>query len=231
MDKLSKERVGKFTASNMHKLLTEPKTKADKEAGYLSETAKTYIEEVAIEEVTGWKPHFTSAATNHGNINEAEGGKILEMLGFNIEHTAPQFSYVRGNIAATPDYIEYQGIDVDRVFDVKCPFSPKSFFEQKQIHLNCMNNDLQGVPKPYFWQLQTQMYCTNSKKSVLLRYLTSSVTDNYGNVIEYDLDLQYRYFFTEVKYCERSIEKMLEAVEKAEKYKNYFIEKVIKWQN
>jgi hypothetical protein len=46
-------RLGRFTSSEIWKLMVEPKTNADKEAGKLSETAMTYISEKVAEVMTG----------------------------------------------------------------------------------------------------------------------------------------------------------------------------------
>ena len=44
-----KLRLGKFTSSEIYNLMTEPRAKKDKEAGEMSQTAKTYIKEKTTE--------------------------------------------------------------------------------------------------------------------------------------------------------------------------------------
>ena len=46
-------RVGKFTSSEIYKLMTQPQTKAARENGELSETTKSYIMSKVAEEMTG----------------------------------------------------------------------------------------------------------------------------------------------------------------------------------
>jgi len=47
------KRAGSFTSSQIGSLFTEPRSKADKEAGNLSETAKSYIMQKVSELLTG----------------------------------------------------------------------------------------------------------------------------------------------------------------------------------
>ena len=54
-DEWDEVRRGRFTSSEMYKLLTPPKTKAAQEAGKLSETALTYINVKVAEVITGQK--------------------------------------------------------------------------------------------------------------------------------------------------------------------------------
>src|SRR5688572_26182164 len=54
-DEWDEVRRGRFTSSEMYKLLTPPKTKAAQEAGKLSETALTYINVKVAETITGQK--------------------------------------------------------------------------------------------------------------------------------------------------------------------------------
>jgi len=62
-----KMRLGRFTGSGISALMTNPKTKAAIESGELSETAKKYIYEKAMETVTGQSANeATSRAIDWG---------------------------------------------------------------------------------------------------------------------------------------------------------------------
>src|SRR5688500_3922084 len=52
-DEWNKVRIGRFTSSEMWRLLTPPKTKESKDAGKLSETALSYINVKVAETITG----------------------------------------------------------------------------------------------------------------------------------------------------------------------------------
>ena len=66
-DMWDKVRLGKFTASTMFKLMSEPKSKEAKEAGELSEGAKTHVIEKVAEDKTGESIFFENMATRHGH--------------------------------------------------------------------------------------------------------------------------------------------------------------------
>jgi len=221
---LSKTRTGKFTASEIWKLFVEPKTKADKEAGVWSETSLTYIMEKAVEEVTGWRKEFSSKATDHGLYNEQEAFDAFKTLtGLNFVMNSSTFLEYGQYAGASPDGILYDGLDIIAVMDVKCPYSPVSFFNQKIDHLEGDN-----VPREYFYQLQMQMMVTGCDTSYLCRYLTSSVTDDFGNKFEFDLTINSRLFYTTVKKDQSVWDAMEEKIMKAQKTKERIISQILK---
>jgi hypothetical protein len=48
-----KQRIGKFTSSEIFRLMTEPKLVAEKKAGLLSAVSLTYVLEKVHDEITG----------------------------------------------------------------------------------------------------------------------------------------------------------------------------------
>ena len=60
-DKWFALRLGVFTSSQIANLMTEPRSKKDKEAGLLSQTAISYIESKAVEVIYGYQDTFTNA--------------------------------------------------------------------------------------------------------------------------------------------------------------------------
>jgi hypothetical protein len=212
-------RKGKFTASSISKLFTEPKAKADKEAGRLSETALTYIFELAVEEHTGYRKEITVKEMTHGIVNEFEGFEaFVQKSGLQFELTSNQFFGYGANAGASPDGVLFDGIDITAVLDIKCPYSPLSYFNQKM--------ELYGtkMPKSYFYQLQMQMLCTGAKKGYLARYLTNSIVDEYGNKTEYDIPLDERIFWTELNADEEVHQQIIDKVKAAEAIKQGFIQ-------
>lgn len=221
-------RKGRFTASNMYKLFTQPKTTKDREAGFLSETAKSYIEEVAIEELTGFRKEFSSSATDHGNIYEAEAFHwFREATGLMFDFTGKTFYPIGQNSGASPDGVLYDAMEVISVADVKCPYSPISFFEQKEMAMACVGNKTQGVPPAYFYQLQTQMLATGAKSSFLVRYLSNNLTFADGNTLEINLPLSARLFWTEVQADADVQDEITQKLKQAEVYKEEVINKFL----
>jgi tRNA-dihydrouridine synthase len=90
--------------------------------------------------------------------------------------------------------------------------------------LNCKENDkFQGVPRNYFYQLQTQMMATGADVAYLVRYLTTSITDEYGNKYEFDLEEKHRLFFARVYPDQDVFNAIIEKVEYAESLKQKYI--------
>lgn len=139
------DRLGIPTASRYKDVLTKPKTKADQEAGILSQTAKSYALDIIAERLTGERKEFSTAATDWGNYNEPfaidyyqeiTGNSIME-CGF-VKHP----SVATG---ASPDGL----IGLDGGIEIKCPYNTS-------IHLN---NALSGeVPPEYYAQIQGQIW-------------------------------------------------------------------------
>lgn len=212
-------RTGRFTASSIYKLFTEPKSKLDKEAGRLSETALTYIFELAVEQHTGYRKEISTKEMTHGIVNEEEGFEAFKLKsGLEFELTSNQFFKYGENAGASPDGILFDGIDVTAVLDIKCPFSPLSYYNQKM--------ELYGtkIPKAYYYQLQMQMLCTGAKKGYLARYLTNSIVDEYGNKTEYNIPLDERIFWTELSADEEVHQQIIDKIKTAESIKQGFIQ-------
>lgn len=221
-------RKNKWTASEIWKLFVEPKTNKGKEAGWWSETAQTYIMEKAVEAITGYRKQFSSAAMEHGVVNEAEAFEsFCKLTGLDFTLTSTQFFAIDDISGASPDGVLYSDLDIVAVVDVKCPFDPMSFFEQKQLVLDTAQAQYQNVPRPYFYQMQMQMLATGAERGYLVRYLTSSHTDQYGNKYEYDLPLSSRIFFSTIHRDDAVLADMRDKIARAEAYKQELITKLL----
>ena len=88
-------RLGKFTGSGISALMTEPRTKAEKESGAFSQTALKYIHEKMMEEVIGQVCYEASGrALDWGNEWEETALKELaKHIGSPAEktHLKPSF--------------------------------------------------------------------------------------------------------------------------------------------
>ena len=117
-------------------LMTEPKLKADKEAGNLSETAKTYLRDLWLQDTYGYKePSTPSVEMLKGLMCEADSMSLVQdVLGgaFRVKNLV---TYKKGSLRGTPDCIL-----PDAVEDIKTSWSLRTFYEAD------------GTNSAYYWQ-------------------------------------------------------------------------------
>lgn len=194
---LSKERIGKFTASEGWKLWPGVR-------GGMA-TRNTYIFEKAVELTTGQQKQFSNKHTDHGHMHEHDGiVNFAEVSGLNVESLLQEYFPINNYCGATPDakVVDFSGVIVASC-DLKCPTT--TFFEQKMALINEAKPEFQNCTKEMFIQGQIQMLALTEhnkklghppvEKHYLVRYLTAMDTDYYGNTIEYDLPLEARIFW------------------------------------
>lgn len=218
MQTLSKERLGRFTASSGWKLYTGGKT------------GDSYIFEKAEEIVKGHQKSFSNKDTEHGLENEYEGMQSFgEITGLLVEHGDSKFYKINEDSGATPDgrVVNFSGTVLATV-DMKCP--TKTFFEQKMMMIESKNPDFQNVPKEMFFQGQIQMLAASINlgyevnEHYVVRYLTSMDVDYDGNVVEYDLPLETRIFFKKIYKSDFVQHQWLQKVEWAAKQRDQLVE-------
>ena len=142
----------KFRCSSLGKLMTNSRGKSDP----LSQTTKTYLKDVYIEEAYGRRYEFTSKYTDKGKFAEQDSLKLVtenrdKFYSKNRERFENQ--YVSGN----PDII-----DGDTVIDIKTCWNMKTF----------ISKDI--IKKDYMWQLQGYMWLTDLKKAELIYTLVNT---------------------------------------------------------
>jgi hypothetical protein len=209
------QRAGKWTASEIWKLFVEPRSKADKDAGILSETAESYVLEKAIQRKTGYKKKFTSKEMDHGIINEKDAhDAFVKQSNLNLTLTNKQFFAINEYAGASPDAVLYDQLDVHMVVDYKCP-QPLNFFLAKK---NWINH--KPIDRMYFYQLQMQMLATKAPKACLVNYLADEFGNTYTGEVEhrFDLPLNERIFFQMIDADTEVFDQMLEKIEAAEVY-------------
>lgn len=134
-------------------LMTEPKLKADKEAGNLSETAKSYLRDIWLQDTYGYKePSTPSVEMLKGLMCEADSMSLVQdVLGgtFRVKNLE---TFKQGSLAGTPDCIL-----PDCVEDIKTSWSLRTFYEAD------------GTNSAYFWQAVAYMMLTG-KSSYRLIY-------------------------------------------------------------
>ena len=210
--------------SSLGKLMTEPRTKSE----VLSQTAKSYIEDLFNELEFGYRKEFSSRYTDKG----------LEMEDEAIQFASEQFDWefvVKNTERFTNDYITGEpDINTDSLLaDIKCSWSLDTYpmFEAE------MKN------KDYYWQLQGYMWLTGKTEAELVYCLMNTplqiVEDEVrrahwkAGLIDEDIDLRHevqtkhnydnipsklrvkRYI---IERDEKAIEKIIEKVEIAREY-------------
>lgn len=173
---LSQTRVGRFTASNIADLLTQPRTltaeqKARKAEGVpvFGSTAMSLIAEKAWERLAGqWNAGPMSRATERGSELEAVAFALLD------KHWKPmQKSYVDGgfmpygdNSGATPDALTENGSET---VDIKCPWNGNKLLAFAMV--SDMDLDaLMAWDKTYYWQIQMQMLAAGAEAGWLIYF-------------------------------------------------------------
>lgn len=151
----------KIRASQIGQIMTDPKTKAAKEAGELSETAKSYCKTWLKEQIYSRKKEFSTKFTEKGNVVEDNSiDFIAEQLGLGLL-IKNQESFENEYITGTPDAIARSA---DLVIDAKNSWDCFSFplFED-------------AIPtKDYYWQAQGYMNLTGLRRFRLCYVLSDT---------------------------------------------------------
>jgi hypothetical protein len=139
-----------FRCSGAGSLLTEPRTNADKLAGKLSETAKTFVEDMWLFNTYGFKEQVKTDAMDKGNECEQDSMALVQdVLGGPFRsrfNTKLQNDYVIG----TPDIV----LD-DAVEDIKTSWNLKTYFNAEPTTM-------------YTTQAQCYMWLTGKKNYRLI---------------------------------------------------------------
>lgn len=151
-------RLGRFTGSGVSNLFKEPRSKADKDAGVMSDTAMNYIVEKAMEVITGQNHNEArGAAIDHGNAWQDHALKMLaEKIESPAEHTeiTPKFKVYGEYSGASPDaYMMYKGQRVG--VEVKCPYNPSNHYWHSKV---IDGPTLKDINPDYYWQVQANIH-------------------------------------------------------------------------
>lgn len=151
----------KIRASALGQIMTEPRAKADKEAGKLSESAKQYLQEWLIAQRYNRKKVVSTAAMLKGTEVEIQSMQDLSLY-TGKSYFKNDDQYEDGYFTGTPDIIhENQIIDIKSSYDIfsfhksECPKRARGYTQ-------------------YGWQLQAYMHLTGKKHATLAYILTDS---------------------------------------------------------
>jgi hypothetical protein len=113
-----------FRASSAGQLLSEPKLKADKEAGKLSETAKTLVESMWLEREFGYREFINNEYMDKGLNMEQDSMALVQKVLNGSFRTKNRERSQNDYIIGTPDVILNDCIE-----DIKTCWSLRTFFE------------------------------------------------------------------------------------------------------
>ena len=146
----------KIRCSSIGKIMTNSRSKTET----LSKTCKTYLQELAVEEMYGKRKEFSSRYTDKGNEVEDDAIKLCESvldLGFMIKN---EEHFTNDYLTGTPD------VNTDIILDVKSSWDATTFpFFAEDIP----NRD-------YFFQLQGYLALTQKTKAYLCYCLVNTPT-------------------------------------------------------
>lgn len=146
-----------FRSSGCGHLMTEPKSKADKEAGNLSEGAKTHLIDIYVANKYGRHDDINNKYVEKGLMVEEDGITLYSRVKKrffkkNSEHLSNEF------IKGTPDL--FTGDDIrhaDIITDIKCSWDIYTFFRVLT----------KGINSIYYWQLQAYMALSGARSARL----------------------------------------------------------------
>lgn len=145
-------------ASSVGYLMTEPQSKADKEAGLLSKTAQKHLLDVYIAEKYGRKKDIQTKQMKKGIEVEQDSIDLLSMY-LKIPFSKNDQRFTNDYITGFPDII-----DNDRIIDIKSSYDLWTFIGNIPDKLDSL----------YHWQMQSYMWLTGAKSAVIAYCLVNT---------------------------------------------------------
>ena len=190
----------KCRSSAIGKITTLPRSKKDREAGLLSKTAQTYVQDWlrGQPELYNRKKEFSSKYTYKGNQVEDDSiDFVAEMLDYPFLFKNEEY-FENDWIKGTPDVIVS-----DHVIDVKNSWNQQTF---PLFDTNVSNSD-------YYWQGQGYMWLTTKSRYKLIYTLMDAPLEQiekaarmycYQNYLDLDLyfDQVYEEHFEQMTYSD-----------------------------
>lgn len=198
-DLWDKDRLGKFTASEIYKLMTDPKSKSD----IFSETAWTYICSKVSETLTGYALVVNGEALVWGIEQENQAKKWFTTIkGMTIKELG--FVAYNEHSGGSPD-----GQVEDGIIEIKCPWVTTNHIKHILDSENFRANF-----KQYYWQMQMNMMVTNNNKCYFISY-------------DPRIDAESGMFIKEIERNQADIDAMVIKIEEAITAKESILKKLI----
>ncbi len=181
----------KFRSHAIGKLMTNPRKKSD----ILSQTTKTYLDEIFVQEKYGRKKIISTKYMDKGNLNEDESISMAS----NYKKASPpllknQENFENDFIQGTPDIV------CDTVIDVKTSWDLWTFRAAT-------------LSKDYEWQLRAYLWLTDRTVGELIYCLTNT---SEAMILEEKKRMFWKFNSDEVRTDEEEerFQHMMEAIEK-----------------
>ena len=161
-------RRGKFTASTMSKLISEPKSKEAKDAGRLGEAGETLVATKVAEILTGEVTESPNTlAIVWGHTHEPKARELFSLRS-KIEVELAGFCEYGKEAGGSPDGI-FKDADGKRdgIIEIKCPYNPANHIEHLLID---SQEYFKANFKEYYWQMQANMLFTGTDKGFFISY-------------------------------------------------------------
>lgn len=228
-----------FRCSSLGHIMTPPKNKADKDAGNLSESAKTHLVDIFVSTKYNRQTDIQNRYVQKGLMVEEDSITLYSRVKKryfkkNISHLNNDF------IKGTPDL--YTGTDIhhaETITDIKSSWDIYTFFRTRTKSIN----------DDYYWQLQGYMALSGAKTSTLayclvntpeviindekrrLMYKMGVATDENGDFLQAceeldrlmrydDIPMNERVIEFEIKRNDADIELLYKKVNKCREYLN-----------
>lgn len=158
---MSNIRAGKFTSSEIHKLMKKGR------GGSPSVVTQSYIEEKKMELrlCRSLNSDTSARACTWGHILEERVAFLLDKLEYDYCSDKTLVHPSIPHWAGTPDFITF-----DRVVDAKCPFTMKGFCELADISIAQDLVKFKETKPEYYWQLVSNSILTAKSKAELITY-------------------------------------------------------------
>ena len=145
-------------ASSVGYLMTEPVSKADKEAGVLSKTAQKHLIEVYIAEKYGRKRDIQTKQMKKGVEAEQDSIDLLSMY-LKLPFSKNEERFKNDFITGLPDII-----NGDTIIDIKSSYDLWTF----------LGNIPDKLDNLYYWQMQSYMWLTGTRKATIAYCLVNT---------------------------------------------------------
>jgi hypothetical protein len=145
-------------ASSVGDLMTEPQSKADKEAGLLSKTAQKHLLDIYIAEKYGRKKDIQTRQMKKGIEVEQDSIDLLSMY-LKMPFSKNDQRFTNDYITGFPDII-----DNDRIIDIKSSYDLWTFIGNIPDKLDSL----------YYWQMQSYMWLTGTKNAIIAYCLVNT---------------------------------------------------------
>jgi hypothetical protein len=163
LDAWTKARLGKFTASEIHKLMKSGRS------SYFGQGALTYIKSKVAEIITGERtPDASSNAIEYGRSMEPEAFEVFKGLRPDLDPqhfgiAVPQFFPFGDFAGGSPD-----GVTNDNgIIEIKCPYNSTNHIEHLLLN---SSKDLLEVCPEYYYQIQSNLLFSDSSHCYFISY-------------------------------------------------------------